>query len=178
MRFRRQISAFLRDIHGVSAVEFALIAPVAILLLFGEYLLCDAASAKRKLTITAHTLADLIARQSNVSASSLATIVNASAQIVAPYSASNMSIVIAELSTDGSGHTTVAWSSALNGTPLTQGAAFVLPAGLAQANTSLIYSNVAYNYTPVFGQGPFGTMMLQSQFYMNPRITATVSYQN
>lgn len=178
MRSHRQITAFLCDIRGVSAVEFSLVAPVAILLLFGEYMLCDAASAKRKLTISAHTLADLVARQSSVSASSLSTILNASAQIIAPYSASNMSIVITELSTDGSGHTTVTWSSALNGTPLTQGAAFVPPAGLAQANTSLIYSNVTYNYTPAFGQNPFGTMTLQSQFYMNPRITATVAYQN
>jgi Flp pilus assembly protein TadG len=175
---RRRLPALLRDTRGVSAVEFALVAPVAILLMFGEFMLCDAATAKRKLTIAAHTLADLVARQSSVSASSLASFTSACAEIIAPYSAASMSIVIAELSTDGSGHTTVTWSAALNGTPLTQGAAFAPPAGVAQANTSLIYSNVAYQYTPAFGQGPFGTMTLQSQFYMNPRVTATVAYQN
>jgi Flp pilus assembly protein TadG len=167
-----------RDSRAATAVEFALVAPFALLLLFGEYTLCDAFSVKRKLTITAHTVGDLVARQTSVSASGLSTILNASAQIAAPYPIANMSIVIAEMTTDSSGRTQVTWSGALNGTPLTTGTQVTLPNALAQNNTSLIYAIVSYAYTPLLGQNIFGNMTFNSQFYTNPRVSATVAYTN
>jgi Flp pilus assembly protein TadG len=166
------------DRRGVTAVEFAFIAPIALLMLFAEYALCDAMSAKRKLTITAHTIADLVARQSSVNSTSLSNILGASAQIAAPYSVNNMSIVIAELTTDGSGKTWVTWSSALNGTALTTGARFIVPAGIAQNNSSLIYSSATYSFTPQLGQSLFGTLVFNSQFYENPRITTSIGFSN
>jgi Flp pilus assembly protein TadG len=168
-------SAFIRDIRAVTAVEFALVAPFALLLLFGEYTLCDAFSVKRKLTITAHTVADLVARQTKVTTSSLTTIMNASAQVAAPYPIANMTIVVSELTTDGAGNTTVTWSSTLNGTAMTVGANVTLPTGLAQNNTSLIYSNVNYTYTPLLGRTIFGVLHFGSQFYTYPRISSVVT---
>jgi Flp pilus assembly protein TadG len=172
------LSGLIVDRRGVTAVEFALVAPIALLMLFAEFALCDAMSAKRKLTITAHTIADLVARQSSVNSSSLSSILNASAQIAAPYSVSNMSIIIAELTTDNSGKTWVTWSSALNGAALKTGVQVVVPAGIAQNNTALIYSSATYSYTPLLGQSLFGALVFNSQFYENPRITSSVAYSN
>jgi Flp pilus assembly protein TadG len=169
---------FIRDLRAVTAVEFALIAPIALLLLFGEFALCQAMSTKRKLTITAQTIGDLIARQSSVSATQLSAILNASAQIAAPYSISSIVIVVAELTTDASGNTTVTWSNTLNGTALTAGSKVTLPAGIAQAGTSIIYSIASYSFTPLLGQNLFGTMTFSSKFYENPRVSATVNYTN
>jgi len=171
-------SRLIRDIGGVSIVEFALVAPVVLLLLFAEYALCDAMSAKRKLTIATHTIGDLVARQTSVTSTSLATYLSAASQIAAPYSVSNMTIRIAELSTDNTGKTWVSWSSALNTTSLTTGVQFTLPAGLAQNNTSLIYSSSTYQFTPLLGASLFGTMTFTSQFYTYPRITNAVTYSN
>ena len=79
-------SRFLRDRRAATAVEFAVVLPLALLLLIGEYTLTNAMSTKRKLTITAHTIADLVARQSSsVDATTMTAILNASAQIVSPY---------------------------------------------------------------------------------------------
>jgi Flp pilus assembly protein TadG len=172
---KTRASAFLRDLRGVTAVEFALVAPFALLLLFGEYTLCDAFSVNRKLTITAHTVADLVARQTKVTTSSLATILNASAQIAAPYPIANMTIVVSELTTDSSGKTTVTWSTTLNGTAQTVGANVTLPAGLAQNGTSLIYSTVNYTYTPILGKSVFGILHFGSKFYTYPRISSVVT---
>ena len=169
---------FSRDSRGVSAVEFALIAPLLFLLLFGEFTLCDAYSAKRKLTIAAHTVADLVARQVSVSSTSLTSIMNATAQIAAPYDLSKMVIVVSEATTDASGNSTVTWSGALHGTALTAGSPVTLPAGIAQPGTSLIFSTVTYSYTPVLGQSLFGTMTFSSAFYMSPRMIASVAYTN
>jgi len=169
---------FVGDRRAVTAVEFALVAPIALMLLFGEYTLCDAMSTKRKLTITAHTVSDLIARLPSVSASNLSAILNASGQIVAPYHMSDVTILVAELTTDSSGKTTVTWSQALNATPLKNGLQVTLPTGMAVANTSLIFTEATYNYTPLLGGNLFGNMVFDSQFYENPRISATVPYTN
>lgn len=169
---------FIRDRRGITAVEFALVAPIALLLLFGEYTLCDAYSVKRKLTITAHTMADLVARQSSVSSTMVDSILNASAQIVAPYSTTPLSIVVAELTTDSSGNTTVTWSSALNATALTAGAKITLPTGMAVNGNTLIWASASYAYTPLLGQTVFGNMKFNSQFYTPPRVSGTVSYTN
>ena len=176
------ISRLQRDRRGVTAVEFALVAPIALLLLFGEFTLTQAMSIKRKLTITAHTIGDLVAQQADVSASlttSLTTLLNASSEVIAPYSNANLSMVVSELYTDANGNTTVIWSGAFNGTALTQGAKFVLPAGLAQNSTYLIYSVGTYTYTPILGQSVFGsTINFNSQFYINPRNYACVKNTN
>jgi Flp pilus assembly protein TadG len=167
------------DLRAITAVEFALVAPFALLLLFGEYTMCDAMSVKRKLMITAHTIADLVARQQSLTASGLSTIINASAQVIAPYSSAKLSLVISELYTDANGNTTVSWSKALNGTALTQGAKLVLPNGIAENNTYLIYSNASYAYTPIIGQSIFGnTMNFNSQFYTNPRASTQITLSN
>lgn len=171
-------SRLRRDRRGVTAVEFALVAPVALLLLYGEFTLTQAMSIKRKLTITAHTIGDLVAQQADVS-TSLTTLLNASSQVISPYSNANLSMVVSELYTDAKGNTTVTWSSAFNGTALTQGAKFVLPAGLAQNSTYLIYSVGTYTYTPLLGQSVFGnTMNFSSQFYINPRNYSCVKNTN
>jgi len=171
-------SRLRRDRRGITAVEFALVAPFALLLLFGEFTLTQAMSIKRKLTITAHTIGDLVAQQADVS-TSLTTLLNASSQVISPYSNANLSMVVSELYTDAKGNTTVTWSGAFNGTALTQGSKFVLPAGLAQNSTYLIYSVGTYTYTPILGQSVFGsTMNFNSQFYINPRNYACVKNTN
>lgn len=171
-------SRFMRDRRAVSAVEFAVIAPVALLILIGEYTICDVATTKRKVAITAHTVADLIARLPAVSATQMTTILNASAQIIYPYDSSRTSIVISELTTDASGNTTVTWSQALNATPLTQGAKATLPSGMATASTSIICANVSYTYNPIFPDHLLNSNTLNTVFYENPRDSISVPYTN
>jgi len=169
------LRGFSADRRAVAAVEFALIAPVMLVLLAGEYALCDSIRLKRRLSSTAHTLGDLVARHSTLSSADLAMIVNASAQISAPCNFANLTVVVAQLSTDASGKTTVAWSQGLHGTGLTPGAVFTPPSGMAVANSSLIYTSVSYAHTPAIGQSLFGAADMNSSFYINPRVTASVT---
>lgn len=179
-------SRFLRDRRAATAVEFAVIVPLALLLLIGEYTLTDAMSTQRKVTITAHTIADLVARQSSVDATLMSEILNASAQIVSPYNMANTSVVVAELTTDGTGNTTVTWSQAVNGAALTQGSPFTLPDSVKQAvlseqgtppvPVSLIYANASFKYTPVLKSNLFGPMVFSSSYYENPRTIGCIPY--
>ena len=59
------------------------------------------------------------------------TILNASQQIIAPFSQANVIVTLSEVSTDASGAATITWSDSLNGTPRPVGQAVTLPASLA-----------------------------------------------
>jgi Flp pilus assembly protein TadG len=160
---------------GLAAMEFALVLPFAVSLLFGEFVFGEAISINRKISIASRTIADLVARKSALTTAELTTIMNASTQIVAPYPSANMGVVVAELTTDSNGVTKVTWSAAQNGTALTAGDLFILPAGMATANTALIYTKVSYGYTPPVGQNVFGTIPIADTFYMPPRASASVA---
>ncbi len=168
-----------RDEGGMIAVEFALLIPIAVLILVAEFTLGEAIGISRKVAITGRTLTDLVARRAVVSSADLATILNASTQIIAPFPSANLKIVLAQLSTDDKGKTTtVVWNEPFNMTGLVDKSTFVLPAGMAQAGTSLIYAEVRYDYTPPFGAKLIPAVPIRYTFYINPRITSSVQRVN
>jgi Flp pilus assembly protein TadG len=180
-----RLRGFRRDHRGIAATEFALFLPIALLGLIGEYTLCESQEIARKVTITANSIVDLVARQTSVTTNAsntallnVTTLLNAAAQIAAPYPTSNMKIVLAEITTDSNNNTTVTWSQTLNGTALTPGNSFTLPSGMAQANTSLIYATVTYTYSPPLGYVLTGQIPISNSFYMNPYSATSVPLTN
>ncbi|MBU3886977.1 pilus assembly protein [Methylosinus sporium] len=168
-----------RDEGGMIAVEFALLIPIAVLILVAEFTLGEAIGISRKVAITGRTLTDLVARRAVVSSADLTTILNASTQIIAPFPSANLKIVLAQLSTDDKGKTTtVEWNEPFNTTGLVDKSTFVLPAGMAQAGTWLIYAEVRYDYTPPFGAKLIPAVPIRYTFYINPRITSSVQRVN
>ncbi|HBS32134.1 MAG TPA: hypothetical protein DEA40_10395, partial [Parvularcula sp.] len=57
---------FARSASGLAAVEFALIAPIMILLFFGVVEGSGALSASRKTLLASNTLADLVAQETQI----------------------------------------------------------------------------------------------------------------
>jgi Flp pilus assembly protein TadG len=163
-----------RDRRAISAVEFALLAPVFALLLVGEFALGEAIAISRKVAVTGHTVVDLVTRSSAMNDAQITAILNASAQIAAPFSTSDMVIVVAHLKTDASNNTTVDWSRSLHGDQLVDGARFAPPAGVVQASTSMIYGAVRYDYRPPVGAGLIGSIPISYSLFMNPRISASI----
>ena len=51
-----------------------------------------------------------------------------------------------------------------------------LPTALKVANTSLIWSEVSYDYKPTIGYVITGTLTLSDQIYMRPRLSDTVQH--
>jgi hypothetical protein len=63
----------------------------------------------------------------------------------------------------------------LNGTARTINSDVTLPdAALAVPNSSLVWSEVNYNYTPVVGYTITGTLTLSDQMFMSPRVSPPV----
>ena len=171
----RAFRRFGRDRRGVSAVEFAFIAPVMIGLYLGCAEISDGVAADRKVSLTAGALANLTSQVTTVSTADMTNILDASSAIIAPYAAANLKMTVTCLSIDANKNAKVKWSVTRNGT--VESGTLTIPAALDVANTQLIYSEVSYAYTPIVGYTISGTLTLSDHMYMSPRITSPV-YNN
>jgi Flp pilus assembly protein TadG len=165
----RAIRRFGRDRRGVSAVEFAFIAPVMIGLYLGCVEISDAVSADRKVSLTAAALANLTTQATTITTADMGNILDASSAIIAPYSAGNLTMTVTCLSIDANKNAKVKWSVTRNGA--VESGTLTIPTALDVANTQIVYSEVSYAYTPVVGYTITGTITLKDHMYMSPRIT-------
>jgi len=168
------IYSALQDRRGVSAVEFAICLPFLVLLYAGGYQLSDATSANRKVTTATRAVADLTSQYTSVSYDDLDTILNASAQILAPYKISAAKVTVTQVYVDAKLVSTVSWSRGLNVNPLTPGAAFALAATMKRADSYVIVANIDYAYTPVIASKMIGPIPMRDTIIMWPRASAQV----
>lgn len=161
----------IRDSRGVSAVEFAMLAPMMIVLYLGCVEISDGVAAQRKVSLTSAALANLAAQVTTISNTEMNDIIAASTAIVAPYSSANLKMSVSCLNIDADKNVTVKWSKASGGATPLSGSASV-PSALLIADTELIYAEASYAYTPAIGYTITGTLNLSDQMYMSPRISA------
>jgi Flp pilus assembly protein TadG len=171
----QRLARLRQDESGVSAVEFAMLLPVMLTLYLGAVEVGQAVAIDRKVTLTSRTLADLASQVSSLSSSDMSNILNASSAVIAPYDASKLKATLSEVTIDNNNNATVAWSCTLGGTAHSVGSSVTLPAALNVANTSLIWGEAAYTYTPTISYVVTGTLNLSDQIYMQPRLSSTVS---
>jgi Flp pilus assembly protein TadG len=175
---RGRLLRFTRDRRGVSAVEFAIIAPVMIGLYLGCVEISDGVAADRKVSLVVDALANLPSQVTAISTANMTDILNAASSVMAPYSAGNLKATVSCLKIDKNGAVTVAWSAATaNGTARAAGSSVTIPADLAIPSSSLLFSEASYAYTPAVGYTISGTLTLSDKMYMAPRISAP-TYNN
>jgi Flp pilus assembly protein TadG len=169
----RKIASFLRDHRGVSAVEFAFVAPVLITLYLGCVEVSDGVSADRKVSLTAASLANLAAQVTAITNSDMTNILDASTAIIAPYSAGNLAITVSCLKIDSNKNAKVMWSATRNGTARSAGSTYTFDSAnqaLDVADSNLILAEASYSYTPIVGNALTGTLTLADKMFMSPRI--------
>jgi Flp pilus assembly protein TadG len=163
------------DQSGVSAVEFAMLLPLMLSLYLGTVEISQGIAADRKVTLTARTVADLVSQVTSINNAGMTNSLNAAAAVMAPYSVSKLKVTVSSVSIDAQGKATIAWSDTYNGTARATGSTVTLPTALAVPNTSLIWSEVQYSYTPTIGYVITGTLTLKDQIYMRPRLSDSVA---
>jgi len=175
VRARRVLRRFNNDKRGVSAVEFAMLLPLMITLYIGGVEVSSAIAVDRKVTLVSRTLGDLVAQSTSVNATDMTNILNAASSVVQPYSSSLIKATVSRVDVDGNGVAKVVWSKTKNGTAHAVNDTVTLDAALKTANTSLIWAESQYTYTPAMGYVITGPITLKDQIYMRPRLSDTVA---
>jgi Flp pilus assembly protein TadG len=172
-RILRRLAA---DRSAVSAVEFAILLPIMLVMFFGTDEFGEAITIDRKVGHVASALGDLVAQSKSLSEADMQNILDASASIITPYDTGKLSIVVSQVKIDAKGKATVDWSQARNTTPLAKKAAVTLPAGVNEPSTYLIMTETHYDYKPAVGYVLTGSLDLKGQFYLRPRLSSSVTY--
>lgn len=166
-----------RNSEGVSAIEFALILPVMVIMFLGAVEFSHALTVDRRVSAVASAVADLTAQTDKITASEVQDMFTAATSIMSPYSSTPISMVVTSVVADEDNKTTVDWSCAENGSPHAKGSNYALPEGLTQPFSSVIVAEVSYSYTPPIGQYMTGGLTMSETFYLRPRRSLTVEMQ-
>ncbi len=166
----RLLARFAGDRRGVSAVEFALLAPIMVALYLGLVEISDGIGADRKVSLIASTLANLTAQDTTIDQNEMSNILDASQAIIVPYSAGKLALTVTCLNIDSNKNVTVKWSVTRNG--IARSGTVSIPSDLQLPDSQLILAEASYAYTPVVGYTITGTLNLSDRMYMGPRITA------
>ena len=158
-----------RDERGMTAVEFALVFPLMLLLYMGAVDVSLLLTADRKITSVASTTADLVAQAETVDASALTDIYEAATAILSPMSTTDLSIVVTSIIVDEDGDPEVDWSNARNGTLRTSTSGLDIPAGMIVEGGSIVVAEVSYLYDGVLGKFVGENVQIGDAFYLRPR---------
>jgi Flp pilus assembly protein TadG len=167
-----KISAFAADRHAAAAVEFALLLPFLVTLLFGGIAVTDGVTARRKVAQAAGTLSDLVTQEKCVNDTFLSNTFSVAGAIIAPLAAANLGAVVSSVIVDGAGNATVAWSRPYHATARTQGTPFDLTGDLEplkKPNTSFVVAETSFLFTPVIGIGITGPITMKDTMFALPR---------
>ncbi len=177
-----QLHRFAKARQGLAAIEFALIAPVMIMLFYGAVELGSAVDCNSRVGRVGYTVADLVAQSVFVSTSDTTNVFNAANAILYPYASSNAKIIVSSITYDANGKLTVAWSDPQNTTKRTT-APSDFPSTLmlkdAQGNIipgSVIYAEIAYSFTAPVTYFLGGPITLTDTFYAKPRRAVAVAH--
>lgn len=165
-----------RDRSGVAAIEFAIIAPVMVLIFFGTAELSLGISSNRKVTLSARTISDLVARTGNINKDELKNVFTAAAYIMKPYDTKSFAATVSAIDIDAQGVASVAWQVNLtwNGSSATivdasNPNAGTVPQDLKIPKTQLIKSEVTYSYEPASAFF-IKSLPMSETFYARPRM--------
>lgn len=174
-RFKwRGLKNIWQDTAGVSAIEFAIIAPVLVFLYFGGVELSLLMQADRRITTVTATIGDLASRETALDDSDIDDIFAASGILIAPLNPAEARMRLTNLVANPTGTViSVDWSDATtNFTPRAVGSTVSdIPAGVVAPNGSVVMAEVEYTYQSDLDYLPSAQQTLTDTFYLRPRRT-------
>ncbi|MGH6993798.1 MAG: TadE/TadG family type IV pilus assembly protein, partial [Caulobacteraceae bacterium] len=174
-RSARQVRLAAKCTGAAAAVEFALIAPVLILMYFGVAELTQGLICQRRVAHTADTIGDLVAQGSTTSQAEMSDIMTVGQTILAPFPTAPLDMRVSSITESAQGVTTVDWSFASGMTTLAKGAVVAPPSTAISPGQSVIMSEVQYAYTsPVHYVMPQITNFAYV-YYLHPRVSDSVT---
>lgn len=183
-KLNRTVRRLRGDRTGVGAVEFALIAPVLIMLYMGSLEVSVAMSVNKKLARAASTVADLVTQDNNVDKEFLESMVNVVQSVMTPFPADSVEVKITGISIDGSGVGKAVWSwKEDKSTPYAKNSIQTLPTDLAIPNTFLVRTEVEFDhklmlFVPDLPNLDARTLSMKKTYHLRQRIDDMVACED
>jgi Flp pilus assembly protein TadG len=171
-------SRFKRDRRGVAAVEFAMILPLMLLVLFGTVELTEALATNRRAENVATSIADIVARDVVITDEEITDLWTAANALMFPNFAAPMQMRVTSVEIDEDSEATVLWSEAHGMSARAGGSSISVPAGMATPSTSIIMTETTYTYTPPIGVFLDVAFNLEHTEYRRPRVADPVGRED
>ena len=158
------------DERGISAVEFALLAPVVIAFYLGMSEFCQGYMAQKRMGHASAMVADLVAQEELVDTATLDDIFDIGGLIMKPFSTATLKQRVTSVTRTGN-QTKVDWSRGDGMTALVKGAVVTMPADLLADGQSVIMSEATYDYDSPADYLMPGLTRFSHAYYLRPRTT-------
>jgi hypothetical protein len=173
--FIRSAVRFGVDRKGIAAVEFALIAPMMLMLLFVSFELTDTLGAVKRAENTAASLADVVSRDVIVTDAEIDDVFEAVRWLVWPGDATAVKVRISSLFVDDDGQVEVVWSEGRGMSALSAGAPVSLPGGLRLPQSGIVMVETVTSYRPPLGLFSAVPFEISKTEYRRPRVVDPVA---
>jgi Flp pilus assembly protein TadG len=184
MRVLSLIRRFARDEGGMSAVEFALLAPILIAFYMGMAEFCQGYMAQKRMGHATAMVADLVALEDAVSQENLSDIMDIGGLIMKPFSDSTLHIRVSSVTfDDGVARVDWVYGDPIPGKDLAkddilptstncqQSLTSCLPSDLLEDGQSVVMSEAIYDYESPADYLMPGVTKFTHTYYLRPRTT-------
>ncbi len=167
---RSPLRRFAAANSGLAALEFAILLPMMVFLLFGSVDLIDAIGTDRRTENVAASLADVVARDTEVSDDEVTGLWAAMGILMTPDNGDDLQARITSIDIESTTVARVVWSEAHGMSALTEGDLIALPADMMVAGTSVILAETEFAYAAPLGILFAGNMSLEHHAYRRSRL--------
>lgn len=169
------LTRLARDRRGVSAVEFALLAPLMIGFYFGLAEFCQGYMSQKRMAHTASAVGDLVAQTDSVTKAQLDDIIAIGALIMKPFDATPLTTRISSVTRNASGVAKVDWSRASGISARATASTVTIPADVIANGESVVMSETTYDYTSPIKYLLPNVTKFSNVFYLRPRRVEVVT---
>jgi Flp pilus assembly protein TadG len=175
---RSLIRRLASDERGLSAVEFALLAPILIAFYLGMSEFCQGYMAQKRMGHVASMVADLVSQEQAVSGTDIDDIFGIGTLIMKPFPTTTLKQRVTSITRDANGVAKVGWSRGKGMTARVVGATVTLPADLIVNGETIIMSEATYDYdSPADYLMPAITRFSHT-YYLRPRTVSVIPCTN
>lgn len=170
MKLTLRLRDFGKARAGLAALEFAILLPMMVLLLFGSVDLIDALGSNRRAENVAASLADVVARDTEVTDDEMTGLWAAIGVLMVPDNPNDVKARITSVEIESATTARIVWSEGHGMSGLTAGAVIDLPDAMMIAGTSVIFAETELHYESPLGILFTGAVDLNHEAYRRSRL--------